>query len=84
MSGLVVVGTTLAGGVIGGWAGWLAGFMTAEWSMDCTYCDRPAKTAVTRRVGVERASVYSDPEKPPDKDRSHVEVVRYCGVEHRP
>jgi hypothetical protein len=50
----------------------------------CTYCDRPAKTATLRRVGVAQASVYSDPEKPPDKDRSHIEVVRYCGVEHRP
>jgi uncharacterized membrane protein YeaQ/YmgE (transglycosylase-associated protein family) len=34
VSDLVPVATTLGGLVIGGWAGWLAGFMTAEWSMD--------------------------------------------------
>jgi hypothetical protein len=50
----------------------------------CTYCDRPAKTATLQRVGTPRASVYSDPEAGPDRDRSHIEVVRYCDVEHRP
>jgi hypothetical protein len=50
----------------------------------CTYCDRSAKAATTRRVGVARASMYSDPEKPADRDRSRVEVVRWCLVEHRP
>lgn len=49
----------------------------------CTYCDRPAKHATLVRVGEPRTSAYSDPEKPPDKDRSHIEVVRYCGVEHK-
>jgi hypothetical protein len=49
-----------------------------------TYCDRPAKTAAMRRVGPARASVYSDPETGPDRDRSHIEIVRYCDVEHRP
>jgi hypothetical protein len=50
----------------------------------CTYCDRPAKAATTRRVGVARTSVYSDPEKPADRDQSRVEVVRWCLVVHRP
>ncbi len=49
----------------------------------CTYCERPAKTAATRRVGRPRASVYSDPERGKDRDDSRIEVVRYCGVEHR-
>lgn len=50
----------------------------------CTYCPRPARTATLHRTGTPRTNVYSDPETGPDKDRSHVQVVRWCLIDHRP
>lgn len=50
----------------------------------CTYCDRPAVISTTRRAGRPRVSAYADPRSKNGRDESHVEVVRYCGVVHRP
>jgi hypothetical protein len=50
----------------------------------CTHCERPAKAAAIVRVGPPRTDWSADPERGPTRDLSRCEVVRYCGVEHRP
>lgn len=46
----------------------------------CTYCERPAVVSATVRTSPP-VDPYADPVP---MQRSRIDVVRYCGVEHHP